>query len=177
MGSLDVGSASPGGGMDNSILETQNWIIGISGMSEDHYRRLENMYLAAPCNEIYRPRVTITEGSAEIIFDVGPHLFHAGRAVHGSAYFKAMDDAAFFAVNSLVEDVFVLTVTFNIYLLRPISEGEMAATGTIVSAGRTLWVAEATLSDDRGRQLGRGSGTFMRSRHALSETMGYNGKD
>lgn len=146
-------------------------------MNEEHFRRLENMYLAAPCNEIYRPRVTIAEGSAEISFDIGPHLFHAGRAVHGSAYFKAMDDAAFFAVNSLVEDVFVLTVTFNINLLRPISEGEMVATGSIVSAGRTVWVAEATLSDDRGRQLGRGSGTFMRSRHALSETVGYSGKD
>ncbi len=145
-------------------------------MSEEHYRRLESMYLAAPCNEIYRPRITITEGSAEIGFDVGPHLHHAGRAVHGSAYFKAMDDAAFFAVNSLVEDVFVLTVTFNIYLLRPISEGEMVATGTIVNAGRTVWIAEAILLDDCGRQLGRGSGTFMRSRHALSETLGYSGK-
>ena len=146
-------------------------------MNDGHFRGLERMYLAAPCNEIYRPRVTITEGSAKIGFDVGPHLHHAGRAVHGSAYFKAMDDAAFFAVNSLVEDVFVLTVTFNIYLLRPISEGEMVATGTVVNAGRTVWAAEATLSDDRGRQLGRGSGTFMRSRLALSEAMGYNGKD
>ena len=58
-----------------------------------------------------------------------------------------------------------------------ISEGEMVATGTVVNAGRTVWVAEATLSDDHGRQLGRGSGTFMRSRLALSEAMGYSGKD
>ena len=135
------------------------------------------MYIAAPCNEVFRPRITISEGAAVVAFAGGPHLHHAGRAVHGSNYFKLMDDAAFFAVNSLVKDVFVLTVTFNIHLLRPISEGEMVATGSIVSAGRTVWVAEATLSDDRGRQLGRGSGTFMRSRHALSETMGYSGKD
>ena len=58
-----------------------------------------------------------------------------------------------------------------------ISEGEMIATGTIVNAGRTVWIAEAILSDDRGRQLGRGSGTFMRSRLALSEAMGYSGQD
>jgi acyl-coenzyme A thioesterase PaaI-like protein len=37
-----------------------------------------------------------------------PH-HHSIHAVHGSVYFKALDDAAFFAVNSLVEDVFVLT--------------------------------------------------------------------
>ena len=142
-------------------------------MNEEHFRRLENMYLAAPCNEVYRPRVTITEGSAEISFDVGPHLFHAGRAVHGSAYFKAMDDAAFFAVNSLVEDVFVLTVTFNIQLLRPICEGRMIAKGKVVNAGRTVWVADATLVDEKGRVLGRGTGTFMRSKMALTDIETY----
>jgi len=142
-------------------------------MVENHFRRLERMYLAAPCNEIYQPRVTIREGEAEISFEVGPHLHHAARAAHGSVYFKAMDDAAFFAVNSLVEDVFVLTVSFNIHLLRPISEGTMSAAGRIVSASRNLWVAEASLKDEKNRQLGHGSGTFMRSRIALSTAMGY----
>ncbi len=56
-------------------------------------------------------------------FDVGPHLHHAGGAVHGANYFKAMDDAAFFAANSLVDDVFVLTVSFNVYFLRPHHRG------------------------------------------------------
>ena len=91
-------------------------------MKGDHYRRLEKMYLAAPCNEIYRPEITVREAEAEVSFDVRPHLYHAGRAVHGSSYFKAMDDAAFFAVNSLVDDVFVLTVSFDLHLLRPIAE-------------------------------------------------------
>ena len=63
-------------------------------MKNDHFRRLERMYLAAPCNKIYRPQITIREGEAEVASDVGPHLHHAGDAVHGSSYFKAMDDAA-----------------------------------------------------------------------------------
>ena len=33
------------------------------------------------------------------------------------------DDAAFFAVNSLVEEFFVLTVEFNLHLLRPVAAG------------------------------------------------------
>jgi acyl-coenzyme A thioesterase PaaI-like protein len=44
-------------------------------------------------------------------------------------YFKLLDDAAFFAVNSVVRDVFVLTVSFNIYLTRPVSAGELKASG------------------------------------------------
>jgi uncharacterized protein (TIGR00369 family) len=142
-------------------------------MNEDHYRRLERMYLSAEFNEIFQPQITVGEGEAEVSFDAGPHLHHAGNAVHGSNYFKALDDAAFFAVNSLVEDVFVLTVTFNIHLLRPISEGRMIASGKVVNAGRTVWVADATLVDDKERLLGRGTGTFMRSKVALSDITTY----
>jgi uncharacterized protein (TIGR00369 family) len=142
-------------------------------MDEEHFRRLERMYLSAPCNEVHQPRITIRQGEAEVTIEALPHLHHAGRAVHGSSYFKLMDDAAFFAVNSLVEDVFVLTVSFNIYLLRPISEGTMTATGKVVNASRNLWIAESTLVDGDGRKLGSGSGSFMRSKSALNEAMGY----
>jgi len=142
-------------------------------MNDDHFRRLERMYLAAPCNGVYRPRISIRDGEAEVTIEIGPHLHHAARAVHGSSYFKVMDDAAFFAVNSLIEDVFVLTVSFNIYLLRPISEGTMSATGRVVNESRNLWIAESTLVDGDGRTLGRGSGSFMRSKIALADAMGF----
>jgi uncharacterized protein (TIGR00369 family) len=142
-------------------------------MNENHYRRLERMYLSAPFNDIYKPSLTIAEGQAEVSFDAGPHLHHAGNAVHGSNYFKALDDAAFFAVNSLVEDVFVLTVTFNTQLLRPIADGRMIARGKVVNAGRTVWVADSNLVDEKGRLLGRGTGTFMRSKTALSDIETY----
>lgn len=146
-------------------------------MTDDHHRRLERMYLSAPFNELYQPTIDISEGSAEIRFDVGPHLHHAARAVHGANYFKAMDDAAFFAANSLVSDVFLVTVSFNVYFLRPISEGSLLGRGTVVNASRNLWVAEATLEDDRGRLLGRGSGSFMRSTTSLVDAMGYGDPD
>jgi len=127
----------------------------------------------AKFNEVYQPDLKISEGEAEVSFDAGPHLHHAGNAVHGSNYFKALDDAAFFAVNSLVEDVFILTVTFNIQLLRPISQGRMIAQGKVVNAGQTVWVADSTLVDEQGRLLGRGTGTFMRSKIALSAIDSY----
>ena len=141
--------------------------------NEGHFRRLEKMYLSAEFNELYQPELTISEGEAEVSFAAGPHLHHAGNAVHGANYFKALDDAAFFAVNSVVEDVFVLTVTFNVQLLRPIREGRMIARGKVVNAGRTVWVADSILVDENGRQLARGTGTFMRSKIALSDIESY----
>jgi uncharacterized protein (TIGR00369 family) len=142
-------------------------------MTDDHYRRLERMYLAAPCNTEHRPRIEVGEGHAEIAFRVDSRLHHAAGAVHGANYFKAMDDAAFFAVNSLVEDVFVLTVGFNLHLLRPIVEGEMRACGTVVSRSTNLWIADAVLTDGGGETLGRGTGSFMRSRIALVDVTAY----
>jgi acyl-coenzyme A thioesterase PaaI-like protein len=100
-------------------------------------------------------------------------LFHPAGAVHGSAYFKALDDAAFIAVDSLVEDLFGLTVSFNIHLTRPISGGEMRAVGQVVFASKTLFVAESLLFEATGQETGRGSGTFVPSRIELTAEMGY----
>src|SRR5947208_2034742 len=88
---------------------------------ESHYRRLEALYHAAPINGYYAPRLAVSEGAARLEIPVKPEFFHAAGAVHGSVYFKALDDAAYFAVNSLVEDVYVLTVSFNTQLLKPVS--------------------------------------------------------
>jgi len=62
------------------------------------------MYLAAPCNQYSRPKIDIADGTAEIRIAVRPDFFHAARAVHGSVYFKTLDDATFFAASSLVDD-------------------------------------------------------------------------
>ncbi len=142
-------------------------------MNEGHFRKLENMYLGAPINRFYSPRLTVFRGEAELVIPIKEEFFHAAGATHGSVYFKAMDDAAFFAVNSLVEDVFVLTANFTIYLTRPIASGEMTSRGKVVHTTTRLFLAEAVLSDGQGREIGRGSGSFMKSTMPLSPELGY----
>ncbi len=141
--------------------------------SDEHYRRLERMYAAAAVNRYFAPTIHIGEGQAEVVIPVRPDFFHPLGAVHGAVYFKALDDAAFFAVNSLVEDVFVLTVSFTLYMTRPVSEGRLRAVGRVVHRSRSLYIAEAELFDEQDRPVGRGSGTFMRSTVTLSPEIGY----
>ena len=131
------------------------------------------MYASAPINAYFAPRLTVSDGRAEVSIQVRPDFFHAAHAVHGSVYFKALDDAAFFAVNSLVSDVFVLTVPYNVYLTRPVTAGIMSATGRVVNRSKNLFIAEAEIVDGRGRSVGRGSGSFMRSAIPLSPAVGY----
>ena len=140
---------------------------------EEHFRKLERMYVRAPGNDFYAPRLTISHAATELVIPIDRRFYHSGGAAHGSVYFKALDDAAFFAVNSLVEDVFVLTVTFTTYLTGPISEGAMHARGRVVHAAKSFFVAESVVCDTAGREIGRGSGTFTRSRTALVPEIGY----
>ena len=132
------------------------------------------MYASAPINKFFAPTLHIPNaGATELRFTVRSDFYHAAHAMHGAVYFKALDDATFFAVSSLVEDVFVLTVSFNIYLVRPVSDGELLATGRVVHRSRRLYLAEALLVDARGRELARGSGSFMKSESPLTAEIGY----
>lgn len=142
-------------------------------MNESHWRRHERMYGSAPINAFYQAKLVVSEGAAELVIPVGPHLFHSAHAVHGSVCAKAVDDAAFFAANSLVEEVFVLTVHLDVRLFRPIASGEIRAHGRVVRAARTLLHAEAVLQDAEGQDIGRGSAIFARSKIPLAPEIGY----
>jgi uncharacterized protein (TIGR00369 family) len=140
---------------------------------DEHFRKLEALYLGAPINRYYQPTIRITEAAAEIVIPLQPDFLHAAHAVHGSVYFKALDDAAFFAVNSIVEDVFVLTASFLVQFLRPVSSGSVRARGRIVNASRRLYIADSELFNSDDVLIGRGTGSFMRSEIRLDERVGY----
>ena len=143
-------------------------------MSEDkHFLCLEHMYLHAPINRIYQPEIDIQGGSAEIKIDVSEKYFHAAGAVHGSVYFKMLDDAAFFAASSLERGVFMLTVSFTTYFTRPVSSGVLVAKGKVVTQNRTQIIAESVVYNSGKKEIGRGNGIFVRSRIPLSKEMGY----
>jgi uncharacterized protein (TIGR00369 family) len=139
-----------------------------------HHRALESLYAAAPINRLFASRLEITgAGTSRIAFDLDERYYHAAGAVHGTAYFKMLDDAAFYAANSLVTDRFLLTTAFNLLFTRPLREGPVVAEGRWVSGQRRVFVAEARLIDSAGEEAARGTGTFMRSQSPLAGLPGY----
>lgn len=144
-------------------------------MNETHYRKLENMYHSGPINQKSYPDVqlTVSEGRAEISLTVQPDYFHAGQSLHGSVYFKMLDDAAYFAVNSQITDSFVYTTSFHIQILRPVKTGVITAIGTVQFVSRNLFIGDAILYDSKGREVARGTGNFMKSGLTLDESLGY----
>ncbi len=139
-----------------------------------HYRALESLYAHAPINTLFDSRLEIVEaGVARIRFTLDERHFHAAGAAHGTSYFKMLDDAAFYAANSLVTDRFLLTTQFNLLLTRPLKAGPVVAEGRWISGRRRVFVADARLLDADGEEAARGTGTFMRSRIPLAGLPGY----
>ncbi len=138
-----------------------------------HYRSLESMYKIAPINKIFPPKMTVSNGEAVIEIELKPEYHHTAGAVHGSVYFKLLDDAAFFAANSLEKEVFVLTTSFTTYITRPVVDGIIKAIGKVVNTNRSQWIVESVLYNDKDFEIARGSGIFVRSKILLAKTPGY----
>lgn len=140
---------------------------------KSHFEKLESMYVAAPVNDIYAPLINVSKGEAVIEIELSDKYHHSAGAVHGSVYFKMLDDAAFFAANSLEKQFFVLTTSFTTYLTRPVVAGKMKAVGKVVNMNKSQFIAESIVYDARDREIGRGNGIFVRGKLPLVDAAGY----
>ncbi len=133
------------------------------------------MYLSANINTKMFTSTTakISASKAEIGLTIADKHFHALGAIHGSVYFKLLDDAAYFAVSSLVEDYFVLTTSFNINMIKPANKGKLIAIGKVRFSSKTLFTAESTLYNHKGEEIAFGTGNFSKSKVPLSKEIGY----
>lgn len=148
--------------------------VDLTSGADSHYRALERLYVSAPVNALFSSELEILgKGRSRLTFDVDERSYHAAGAAHGTIYFKMLDDAAFYAANTLTTDRFLLTTSFNLHFTKPVRCGKVIAEGKWISGKRRVFVAESRLIDEEGDEIGRGTGTFMRSHIALSGLAGY----
>jgi len=141
--------------------------------TKSHFEKLVSMYTAAPVNKIYAPLMTVSKGEAVIEIELSEKFHHSAGGVHGSVYFKMLDDSAFFAASSLEEKFFVLTTSFTTYITRPVAFGKMKAIGKVVNMNSSQFIAESIVYDSADREIGRGNGIFVRGKHLLVDASGY----
>lgn len=139
-----------------------------------HHRALEGLYQKANVQEMFSgSSIEVSHSRAEITLPVKEAYFHGANAIHGAVYFKLLDDAAYFAVASVVRDVFIVTSSFQLNLVRPVIGGVIKAVGTLRSQSKSLYIAEATLYNERGKEVAFGTGQFMRTAQPLQSLAGY----
>lgn len=142
-------------------------------LRDAHHVSLERMYLQAPINQIYLPTIVVTETEATITIELSEKFHHAADAVHGSVYFKMLDDAAYFSASALERENFIFTLSFQLYLLRPVVSGKIRSVGRLSKRTRTHFFADAVLFDASNEEIAHGSGVFVRSHRSLKDAAGY----
>ncbi len=144
-------------------------------MTQSHFNKLRNMYLQANINTMIFDTTTceISQKKSEISLNITEKYYHALGAIHGSVYFKLLDDAAFFAASSVVKDVFLLTTSFTINITKPVSRGVIKAFGNMRFESSNLIVAESSLYNEDGKEIAFGTGNFRKSKILLKDTKGY----
>jgi uncharacterized protein (TIGR00369 family) len=145
-------------------------------MIQSHCQNLENVYHSAKINRIPYQGMTlkVMEGTAELTYPVSADFYHKLEGLHRSVYFKMLDDAAYFAVNSIAPEYLMLTTSLSIDLLKPVRKGTLTTEGTVVFSSKNLGVAEAFLLEERKRKIATGTGRFVKSRSTLADALESN---
>jgi uncharacterized protein (TIGR00369 family) len=132
-----------------------------------HLARLERVYHAAPTNGLMPARLHLDPGRATVRMEVAAGHLQAVGSVHGMVLFKVLDEASFYAANSLVEDVFLTTAGMHVQFVRPVEGGVLVATAEVVHAARSSFLVDAEVRDPAGELVARSTGTFVRTATAL----------
>ena len=140
----------------------------------EHFDRLLKMYELAPIHNFYGGiHMELSPGKARITLPIDQRYFHAAMSAHGSVYFKLLDDAAYFAAQTEVKDLFIVTTSFTINLLRPITQGIIRAEGELEFGSKQMFSAHSKLYDEKDRLVGTGTGQFLKSALPIIEVDGY----
>jgi uncharacterized protein (TIGR00369 family) len=139
----------------------------------EHFEKLTRMYLNAATNMYYKPSISIQKGSATVEVVVRPDFFQSAGFVHGSVFFKLLDDSAYFAAQSTITDAHLLTSSFNCYFLRPVSDGVLKGVGTLAHRSTRVIIAQSRIIDEKERIVAEGSGMFFKGNIPLDEKVGY----
>ena len=112
----------------------------------------------------FRP-THIEHGKAVVELEVNASHHNPLGRLHGGALCAIADSAMGIAHASVLKQgESGATVDFHITFLRPVSEGKLTATATMVKSGRTLSMLDCDVVDGSGKLIARASGTFITTR-------------
>jgi len=109
--------------------------------------------------------ITITDvdpGRARMSVTIDDRHFNPMGTMHGGVSCTLADSAMGIAyASTLDEGESFTTLELKINFLRPVRSGTLSADARVVQRGRTVGVAECTVTDEQGRMVARATSTCM----------------
>jgi uncharacterized protein (TIGR00369 family) len=113
-------------------------------------------------NDIGIKLVEIEPGRARMEMTAEARHTNPMGTVHGGVPCTLADSAMGLAyASTLADGESFTTLELKINFLRPVRNGKLIAEGTVVQRGRTIGLAECTVTDENGRLIVRASSTCM----------------
>lgn len=108
--------------------------------------------------------IAVEEGTATFEAHPTPKYYNPQQRLHGGYAATLIDSALGCAVQTrLPAGIGYGTIELKVNYVRKIDAGvgRLLATGTVIHAGRTMFTAEARVTDASGKLYAHGSGTFL----------------
>jgi uncharacterized protein (TIGR00369 family) len=129
----------------------------------DLAKRMIDAGKQAPIAQLLNFRLThIEEGRARIEIDADDRLANPMGTLHGGVLCDIADAAMGMAYASTLEDgESFTTLELKINFLRPVWRSKLTADGTLVQRGKTVGLAECSVTDEKGRLVARATSTCL----------------
>ncbi len=135
----------------------------MSELNPNHIESLLGLINKSPFFRHMSIKVTeLGVGFATVMTEIDTNHMNPFGAIHGGVYASAIDTAAYWsAYCDLPEDVGLVTIDLKVDFLAPFSEKKLIINGNRIKSGKTLYLAEAEMTDENGRILAHGTSKLM----------------
>lgn len=99
----------------------------------------------------------VSVGQSLMEVDIEPKHINPFGSTHGGVYYAAIDTAAYWAVyGEIPEHMGLITLDIMVNNLAPVREGKLIIRGSRIKIGKTICIADATISQPDGRIIAHG---------------------
>jgi len=140
---------------------------------QEHFERLERMHIKSPINNLLNSKIKIKQGETKLNFKTNKDMNNALNKIHNAYKFMALEVAAFFAANSLIEDVLVSTKSFEILFSKPTTSNELIAFAKFSEKSMGNYIISIDLYDTKKNLVAKAKGVFRRSKNILKDIKNY----
>lgn len=129
----------------------------------DHVKALIALINQGPYLQLLSMRLCeITPGYARLSVELERKHLNPFGVTHGGVFSSIIDTVAYWAVYFHIEEnAGLTTIDLSVDNLAPVKEGSLIAEAKLLKAGRSICLAEAMVSDHKGRRLAHGKSKQM----------------
>lgn len=132
-------------------------------LNPDHIAAVIELINRGPFFQLLSMRVTrLGMGYSEVVLDPERKHLNPFGGIHGGVHSSLIDTAAYWAIYCDVEEnAGYITIDLSVDNMAPARGGRLTVKGKRIKVGRSICIAEATVTDSQGRSVAHGKSKQM----------------